>query len=413
MAQQKSTLSLYDIVVIGDGLAGLLTTCLMAARGFRCALIAANATPKNRLVVNDARSTAVMLQNTALFDIIGIWDTLVDFSAPLNTIRILTGRRLNHENDFHATDQNVSAFAYNIPNDILKHSLWQKILSSEHITTFDNQMAQDIAYHDTHIAITTDAQQLIRARLAIAADGRHSMFRQMMKIPVQNFSYNQKAMSFTVKHEKPHNNISVERHKPHGPFTLVPLADQYRSNVVWCDTERNIDEIRHLPDKLFQDEMNIISQQPWGVLTAHSSPMTYNLSAFYATKLYGQRTALIGEAAHAVHPLGAQGFNLTIRDIATLDEEISSFVRLGLDIGGQDLLSRYQMRRQSDVQGRVRLMHALTKISSTTGRGMQSIWGSSIALASHLPALRRWVMRMGMAPEDQHTPEILRPKTGS
>jgi 2-octaprenyl-6-methoxyphenol hydroxylase len=236
----------------------------------------------------------------------------------------------------------------------------------------------------------------IRARLVIAADGRASPVREALGIGVRTMRYGQKALAFAVTHPMPHHNVSTEVHRSGGPFTLVPLPDrdgQPASAVVWMEAGPEIARLTALPVAAFQDEMSTRSAQVLGPLTLASRLTTWPIISQIADRMSGERTALLAEAAHVLPPIGAQGLNMSLADLATLLD--LAMANRG-DLGSRHMLDAYHQKRHREVQARVMGIDLLNRASMAGSPALRDLRAKALdALYSAAP-VRKALMRTGL-----------------
>ncbi|WP_018010366.1 UbiH/UbiF family hydroxylase [Sinorhizobium medicae] len=380
----------YDIAIIGAGLAGSLTAIALARKGHRVALVG----PKPAIA--DGRTTALMDQSIGYLKTLGLWDETEPLTAPLVAIRILDGtRRLFRAPpvNFRASEVGLAAFGYNIPNspflDILeKH---ETALSTLERTT---AAAARFDLGGAEVLIGLGDGRTISADLVIGADGRRSTVREAAGIDVKTWSYPQAAIVLNFGHELPHQDVSTEFHTESGPFTQVPLPGN-RSSLVWVQKPHDAEETLKLaPDALsrtIEDRMQSIL----GKITTEGTPQSFPLSGLAARRFGKGRILLVGEAAHAFPPIGAQGLNLSLRDIMTLVDLIGrpAGSRLPADTG-----DRFDGRRRADIVSRTASVDLLNRSLLSNFLPVQALRAAGLHLLASAGPLRGLLMREGIHP---------------
>jgi 2-octaprenyl-6-methoxyphenol hydroxylase len=374
----------YDVAIVGGGPAGLSAALLARTLGRKVVLIAA---PRPA----DERTTALLAGSVSLLQRIDLWSEIHAEAAPLRRIRIAdaTSRLIRApEILFHADEIDLEAFGYNIPNRVLTGILGRAC---------DARGVDLIAAAATSIepqsgfVATATADRTIHARLLVGADGRNSMAREAAGIGVNEWRYEQSALVVNLRHTLPHNDTSTEFHTETGPFTLVPLRDN-RSSLVCVETAEGAARLAALPDNELAQEIERRSASILGKVEIDGPRQVFELCGMRAQAFAAKRIALIGEAAHVIPPIGAQGLNLGLRDVAEL---AAAFV--ADDPGTAARMDDYDRRRRADVLGRTTVIDGLNRSLLTDSLLVQSARGLAIMALDRLPLLRRAVMRQGIA----------------
>jgi 2-octaprenyl-6-methoxyphenol hydroxylase len=328
---------------------------------------------------------------------LGIWDALNGLSEPIRGIRIVdSGEGLLRAPEalFEAQDAGFEAFGYNIPNATLIDALEDinaPLLVRRRVAAGRIDIADDFV-----TVIPTDGQE-ITARLVVAADGRNSACRIAARIDVSSWTYPQSAIVTTFSHRRSHRNISTELHRPVGPLTVVPGRGN-TSHLVWIDAHEEIARVGALDDQEFGRELGASLRGLLGSLADFAPRQAFPISGQSARSLAKDRVVLVGEAAHVIPPIGAQGLNLSFRDAATLAEIAGDAKRDGIDIGGDETLRRYRNARRLDVGTRVFAVDLLNRSLLSNLPGMGLARGLGLFALASLPAFRARVMREGILP---------------
>jgi 2-octaprenyl-6-methoxyphenol hydroxylase len=249
----------------------------------------------------------------------------------------------------------------------------------------------------------------ITAQLVIGADGRRSLSREAAGIDTDGFDYPQTALTFNLSHSRPHRDASTEFHTAYGPFTLVPLPG-LRSSLVWVVKPEDAERITTLDDTQLALEIEQHAHSILGKLTLEGGRGRFPLSVQTARRFAANRTVLVGEAAHTLPPIGAQGFNLGLRDIATIAELVAQAKRDGEDIAGAGVIGTYDQRRRADTQTRKLAVDLLNRSLLTDFLPVQSARGLGLYLIDRIGPLRRAVMREGVVPAAS-APKLMRGET--
>lgn len=380
------------IAVVGGGASGLIAALALAQSGCEVTLVAPERTA-------DARTTALMDGSVNALRALGVWDRLGPQAAPLRIMRVLDGtRRLLRapQVDFRANELGLEAFAWNVENDALLAALERTIDDVPQIRR-RRASVTTVADRGDYAHLALDDGSVLDVALVAAADGRHSSCRRAAGIEVRTRDYPQVAVTATMAHERPHHDISTEFHTETGPFTLVPLPGQ-RSSIVCVVSPREAETLMTLDEAAFSRTMERKARSILGPMHLDSPRGSFPLSARTATRFAKGRIALIGEAAHIIPPIGAQGLNLGIRDAATLAELVAGAVHSGEDIGAEAVIDAYERRRRADVESRTFAVDLLNRSLLSGFLPTAGMRGLGLWLLDKTPMLRRAVMREGVGP---------------
>ncbi|WP_417683847.1 UbiH/UbiF family hydroxylase [Roseibium sp.] len=383
----------FDIAVIGAGPAGMTSALMFASKGFSTVLVA----PK----VNheDGRTTALLQTSVALLETIGTWEKLRPQAAALSRMRMVddTGRLIRApEVTFDSAELELEAFGYNLLNKDLNRALEEDAQRFGNLT-FLHATAKSYDFADTEVSITLSDGAVISAQLVVAADGRNSPARMASGIDVRRWDYPQVAVVLNLGHERPHGDTSTEFHTPTGPFTLVPLPGR-ASSLVCVVKREEAERLVALNDGALALELEKRAHSILGKFSILTKPQMFPLSGLTARQLSGKRLALIGEAAHVFPPIGAQGLNLSLRDVAELGRLVDDARARNEDIGGATVLAAYQAKRAGDINTRTAAVDALNRSLLTDFLPVQLARSTGLYLADRITPLRKFLMREGIAP---------------
>jgi 2-octaprenyl-6-methoxyphenol hydroxylase len=390
-----------EVAVVGGGPSGLTAAIALASAGVQTVLIA----PPYR---RDNRTTALLGGSVAALEALGVWRRCAAQSAPLAAMRIIDDRGgllRAPEVIFHAREIGREAFGHNIENTLLVDALTARAAELPALTLIEAS-ASHIVCADDAVAIALADGRSLSARLAVGADGRSSPCRKAAGIATDDWSYRQVALTMNVSHRRPHKNISTEFHTTSGPFTLVPLPGD-RSSLVWVVTPAEAERLSALDDAALAAAAERRAHSLLGRMQLVSGRGAFPLSGRTARRFAQQRVALVGEAAHVIPPVGAQGLNLGLRDAALIAELAAQAHRAGGDVGGGALLDAYDRRRRRDVQSRTLAVDLLNRSLLSDFLPVQGLRGLGLALVDSIGPLRRAVMREGIAPRLDE-PQLMR-----
>jgi 2-octaprenyl-6-methoxyphenol hydroxylase len=395
------TLQTCDILISGGGIAGLSAAAAFGTAGF--SVICVDPTPPvtNREASGaDMRSTAMMQPARSMLMEAGIWDHLVPHAAPLQIMRIVdAGGDLPEARivkDFNASDISDLPFGWNFPNYVLRREMLARLNALPNVDFRAGTSTTRLFTRSQMAKVGLSDGTSVQTKLVIAADGRNSPMRKAAGIAVSTKRYGQKALAFAVTHPIPHNNVSTEIHRTGGPFTLVPLPDFNGlpcSAVVWMDDGPKSQARLTTDIPAFEDEMSTRSCHHFGPLTLASKRSIWPIISQTAASLSGQRIALIAEAAHVVPPIGAQGLNMSLRDMAAL-LELAKARPDGL--GDADMLMAYEKARMSDIKLRVRGIDLLNRVSQASSPAMRDMRAMGLNALYNMGPVRKTLMQMGL-----------------
>ena len=342
----------------------------------------------------DPRASAIAAAARRLFEAIGVWGAVADHAQPILDM-VVTDSKLDNAVrptflTFGGEVEEGEPFAHMIENRYLVDALAEKAKSLG-----VELRATPVAGFATN-ANSTDVQfadgETITARLLVGADGARSLIREQAGIATHGWNYDQSAIVTTVAHERGHNGRAEEHFLPAGPFAILPLTGR-RCSIVWTETSGEAERIVALADDEFHAELEKRFGLQLGDIEIVGPRRAFPLGLFTARTFIGERLALVGDAAHIIHPIAGQGLNMGLRDVAALAETIADAARLGLDPGGPEVLERYQRWRRFDTMTMGVATDGLNRLFSNHSDALRLVRDIGLGLVERMPMLKRMFIR--------------------
>jgi 2-octaprenyl-6-methoxyphenol hydroxylase len=395
-----------DIAVVGAGPAGLAAALALNHIGARVALIGPAPPPGPQGL--DTRTAALLESSVGLLKTLGAWEALLPHAAQLKAIRIIdesSGLLRAPDIEFSASELGLAAFGYNIANPALVAGLYRQAesvlaaLLPGHVETIELRSDRAVL-HFSHGAP-------VSARLVVGADGRNSICRKEAGIGVSERKTDQAAIATSFAHALPHRGVSLELHRRAGSVTTVPLTASCASSLIVLGERGEIDGLMGLDAATFANALAARLGGRLGTIGAMGARAYFPVAPLSADSLAGPRTALVGEAAHILPPIGAQGLNLGLRDAATLADCVAMELKRRGDPGSETALAAYDRARRIDVLTRTVGIDVLNFSLLSGFLPLKAARGIVSHGLNALPALRRFVMRVGMVPPTE-LPSLMR-----
>lgn len=356
----------FDVIILGGGLVGLTLAIALGRHGVDCAVVDP-ADPADLTAPGfDGRVSAISSASWNMFDALGVTPYLTGKSCPIDRIWVsegLTGGAL----DF-ATDPDDGAMGHMVENRELRLAIDSAAREVARIARFQPDKAIDVERGEHDVRVTLASGATISASLLVAAEGRGSPTRQQAGIPVARWSYPHTALVTAIDHDEPHGNTAYEIFYTDGPFALLPMLPGTRSAIVWTVPTDQAPAYLKLPEKAWLAEAQKRMGGFLGNIRLTAPTQSYPLGYHRAARITDNRLALVGDAAHGIHPIAGQGVNLGFRDVAALAEVIVEGMRTGLEPGDAQLLARYQRWRALDSISVTMMMDGLVRLFDIPGK---------------------------------------------
>jgi 2-octaprenyl-6-methoxyphenol hydroxylase len=388
--------------VVGGGIVGLAAALALARAGVSVVLVDRAQPSAAGAVGADGRTAALLRPATDFLKGLGIWHAVASDGAPLRRLRIVDqaqGLDGGGSGDvvFEAGEIGESEFGFNVANHDLRRALGEAAASEPAIRLLQGEDVCGIRASGTMAQVELADGGEVRCALVLGADGRDSVVRRAARIAEQRFDYGQLALTCSFLHAREHGDYSTELHRPGGPFTMVPMAGT-RSSLVWVERKAEAQRLLSLHDHTFAMELERLAS-PWlGAVLEITRRRGYPLIGVLARRLVAPRVALVGEAAHVLSPISAQGLNLSLRDVATLAALVASALERRGDIGDPELLAAYERRRMPDIRARFLTVDGLNRAVASEVELVRMACAMGLRLVGTVPPLKRGLMRAMMRP---------------
>lgn len=392
----------YDCIVVGGGITGLAQTVALAVAGFDVACV--DPAPSGAGISTatlDGRTTALLEGSVTALDRLDVWSRCRESAAALSVMRIVdeAGRPAGAPRNarFDAAEVGDAPFGYNVPNAALRRALQSRMAELPTARHFPETTAEEFDVASKNAVVVLSDGRTLTASLIVGADGKRSATREAANIKARQWEYGQTAMAFSIAHTRPHENVSVEFHRTVGPFVLVPLPGNM-SSVVWVDRTGAARDFLSMPEPDFRRAVQRRTRGLLGHVTDVGPRGSYSAVSLIADNYVAPRLALIGEAAHATPPIGAQGLNLGLTDVAALAEVLADARGQGLEIGAPDVLARYERWRRPDIVARIIAIDSLNRAVKSRLRPVQALRHAALSVVDRVDPLKARLMRQGMTP---------------
>lgn len=383
-----------DLVIVGGGHSGLLLALALAEYDLHPTVIDTDQVNQVLAAPFDGRALALMQGSQKVFDALGLWTAFAPIATAIHGVRVEdigTGGSIAYD----ARDAGSEAFGYGIETRMLRRKLAELVLENPRINHLAPSRLKTLERHAMGLRLTLDDGRVLSTPLVIGADGRKSTVRRLAGIGVDRIGYDQTALTFAFRHAEPHEHRVREFMAEAGPLALLPIGENLCS-ATWIERPDAAAALkaaspRDLLEALRQRQNNAL--QPLEIL---GKPAAFPLSAETARHYAASRVALVGDAAHGLHPIHAQGWNLGVRDVAALAEVLVTAKAAGQDFGSGEVLQRYARWRQGDARTILGLTDGLNRLFSTDFVPAKLVRRTGLAVLDNMPILKNWLMQRGM-----------------
>lgn len=387
-----------EVVVLGGGLAGLTMAAALATAKVPVVCIDQDSPENHGRADFDIRTTAIAYASMKVLEGAGVWKHMAEQAGPILDIRVadqFSPLFVHYDHRELTLDGQNRPFGWILDNKDIRRALFARVKELPELLHLAPARAVAVERDRAGARVRLADGRVVKARLVIGADGRKSLARESAGIKVRRWAYDQSAIICTIRHSEPHGGVAVEHFLPNGPFAVLPMTDD-RSSIVWSEKTELVPMYLGLPDAEFVEELRRRSGDYLGEIELLTRREAWPLSVLLADAFVAQRLALVGESAHAIHPIAGQGLNLGLRDVAALAEVIVDAHRLGLDVGGDNVLARYQRWRRFDTVLLAAVCDGLVHLFSNNIGPVKLARDVGMAVVNRLPPVKRFLMRHAM-----------------
>ena len=379
-----------DVTIVGGGLVGLTAAIGLARHGFEVAVIDRAPIGDLTAVEYDGRASALAFATCRMLEALGIWEHMEPYAQPINEIRVSDGPSLMHLHFDHKA-LGDGPLGNMVENRHTRLALFERIKAFDGIHLFMEETIGSIETSHESTTVNLVSGKVISSGLLLGADGRNSLVRRQASIPVSTFEYSQHGIVCSIEHEISHQGIAHERFLPSGPFAILPLTGN-RASLVWTEKSHLVDTIMGLSDRAFTAEVQRRVGDFLGKVTPIGGRWAYPLTLQYADTYTDTRLAIIGDAAHGIHPIAGQGLNLGLRDVAALIEVLSDAATVGLDIGSEQTLDKFSGWRHADNAALISVTDLLNRLFSNDVGPIRMARDVGLAAVEQIPPLKNFFM---------------------
>ena len=385
-----------DIIIVGGGLNGSLLAIAAAKIGFSTIVLDSKETHSDELNSFDGRSYALAASSVRLLKNLDIFEDIRDCSQPILDIEILDGKLVQGPSQFslHFDNNEIhdGPMGYIIEDRFIQKALFAKILASKRIDyKFDSKVIKHYR-QGSYISVRLDNGQKLRTKLVVGADGRNSDIAIQAKIKKSGWRYKQNALVCAIEHEIDHKGLAWQYFLPSGPLAILPMTGN-RSSIVWTEKTKDADAISLLDDNQYMEILNSRLGSFLGKSKLIGGRHSFPLELRIADRFIDDRLALIGDAAHSVHPIAGQGLNAGFKDVAVLAHVLQDSCQRGEDFGSLGVLKRYEEWRRFDSVQLAYSTDLFNRLFSNENEALQLIRNIGIKILDSIPAAKRNIIR--------------------
>jgi len=391
----------FDVVIAGGGMVGLAVACGLQGSGLRVAVL--EKSPPQEMAADapaGLRVSAINAASERLLQHLDVWSAILALrAAPYHGMQVWDRDSFGHI-AFDDEQQGLSHLGHIIENQVIHQALWQKASQQSDITLIAPAQLQQVAFGDNEAFVTLQDGNMMSARLLVAADGANSWLRNKADIPLTFWDYQHHALVANIRTEQPHDAVARQVFHGDGILAFLPLSDPHLCSIVWSVPPQEASRLKSMPVELFNQQLSVAFDMQMGLCQAESERETFPLMGRYARSFAAHRLALVGDAAHTVHPLAGQGVNLGFMDAAELIGEIKRLHQQGKDIGQHLYLRRYERSRKHSAAVMLAGMQGFRELFAGENPAKKLLRDVGLKLADTLPGVKPRLLKQAMGLND-------------
>ncbi len=380
-----------DVIIVGGGMVGLTLACALKDTGLQIVIIERGEAPVRKSLDRDCRVSAIVMGNVKLLQGLGVWKYLEQDACPMRSMRIWDNQEQGGIR-FDACEIGEDALGYLIENSCTQRAMHKTLLESDTVEFCSPAEISEVIWLDDKVEVKLADGRLLSTPLIVGADGGRSWIREQAGIGVWQRDYKQKAIVATVRPERGHNGVAFQRFLPTGPLAMLPMSDGLCS-IVWSAENSEAERLMAMDAKTFLEALNVTFGPVLGRISEAGDRSAFPLIGRLAKHFVRERVALIGDAAHCIHPLAGLGVNLGLRDAMVLAQEIVDARRYEEDWGEPSVLDRYMKQRLPDVLSIMGSMEGMHQIFTSSIPGLKEVRGLGMRLMGNSGAIKQLLMR--------------------
>jgi len=380
-----------DVIIVGGGMVGLALACALRNTGLQIVVIERGEPQVRRSLDRDCRVSAIVRGNVNILDGIGVWKYLKDDASPMRAMRVWDNQEAGGIR-FDCSEIEADALGYLIENSCTQRAMHKAMLESDTVEFCCPAEIAGLEWHDDQVSVKLADGRVLHTPLIVGADGGRSWVRDQAGIDCWQRDYKQKGIVATVRPEQPHHGNAFQRFLPTGPLAMLPMTGDLCS-IVWSAENSEADRLTAMSDEAFLEALNLTFGPMLGRIVEAGARAAFPLKGQLAKHFVRQRVALVGDAAHCIHPLAGLGVNLGIRDAMVLAQEIVDARRFDEDWGELNVLNRYMKQRLPDVLSIMASMEGFHQLFTGTLPGLKELRGLGMRLMGNSGAIKQLLMR--------------------